>query len=164
MELRCHESFTAITSSLEQAEYGAFFRVTKARSGADGISFSQALEDQGHFLWRKPNVLAKWLGLRLRKSFVALLALPALHSFRSVKTCLHHLHAAVVARHFGLAFFGMRSQNDSGCHNPVLGSLRGHSPLRGSNRWRGGLVSGGASRKLNRRRADLSRRDSSSLE
>jgi hypothetical protein len=44
--------------------------------------------------------------LRLRESFIALLAFPTLHFLGSIESSFDQLDTAVVARHFGLAFFG----------------------------------------------------------
>jgi hypothetical protein len=58
---------------------------------------------------------------------------------------------------------GQWSQNDSG-FQPCPWLNPRTFPVDGVNTLRGGLVKGGASRKLNRRWANLSRRDPASLE
>jgi hypothetical protein len=91
---------------LSRFQDGALFNIAGTSRGANGISFGKATKNRWTLLKRESHVTAKRFGLWFSESLVALLAFPTLHFFRSVKSCLHHLGSALVARHFGLAFFG----------------------------------------------------------
>lgn len=88
---------------------------------AHAVAFHKVVQDHLNLLTRQPHIGSERLLLRLREPLAALLALPALNPIPTIETCLHHLDPAVVARHFGLAFFGRKGQNDSGFDNPAFG-------------------------------------------
>lgn len=69
--------------------------------------------------------------LRFRESLAALLALPTLDPVPSVEAGFHHFESAIVVRHFDLAFFGRKRQNDCGRRNPAFGESPRLGPMSG---------------------------------
>jgi hypothetical protein len=79
------------------------------------------MKDSADRLFREPHIGPERLLARFDESSTALLALIALNLVAAPAN-LHRFDLAIVARHYGLAFFGQKGQNSCGRKNPAFGA------------------------------------------
>jgi hypothetical protein len=115
------QTVTSFSRQLQDLRDRPLFHTAEASRPAHTVAFHKAAPNHADlFLW-EPDIGSERLLLRPREPLSALLALPALNPIPAVKSGFDDLQSAVVARHFGLAFFGQNGQNASGCRNPAFG-------------------------------------------
>jgi hypothetical protein len=98
------EPFAVLTGKYQQVENGSLLYIAEARRRAHAVTLHEMMEDHRHLVRRQAYIRAERLLLRLSEALSALLAFESLDFVFAVKTGLHHLDSAIVARHFEPCF------------------------------------------------------------
>jgi len=94
------QPFAVFASRQHQVDDRPLLNVRDTGGGPNRISLNEQMEDQKYLLFRQARFAVEQLLLRVSKALSALLAFPALNPIcLSVKSGLHHVDPAVVARH-----------------------------------------------------------------